>query len=109
MLFQKLFGLFEYGRSWKWSDVREAYIKLHPSCECCDSKNKLNVHHIIPDHIDPAKELDMNNLVTLCLSCHLTFGHLMNWKSWNVDVRKDIAWFRQKILKRPMAKEDLTD
>ena len=109
MLFQKLFGLFEYSRSWKWADVRAAYIKLHPLCECCDSKNKLNVHHIIPYHINPAKELDMDNLMTLCLCCHLTFGHLMNWKSWNVNVRKDVAWFREKVLQRPMAKEDLTD
>jgi hypothetical protein len=33
----------------------------------------------------------------------------MNWKSWNVNVRKDVAWFREKVLQRPMAKEDLTD
>lgn len=109
MLFQKFFGLFKYTRNWRWPDVRATHIKLHPLCESCGSKIKLIVHHIIPYHINSSKELDMNNLMTLCPSCHLAFGHLMNWNSWNVDARKDVAWFREKVLKRPMAKDDLTD
>ena len=98
-------------RSPKWPAVRAAHLKAHPTCEACGEGNTkiLNVHHVVPFHIDPTKELDEANLITLCegsvVNCHLHFGHLRNWKSWNVDVRKDAAEWLKKIKNRPMPKE----
>lgn len=99
-----------YGRSGEWQTVRKEYLVYRPSCEACGSKKALNVHHVIPYHLDPSKELDKNNLITLCHTCHLVFGHLMNFKSWNVEVRKDAEWYRNKIIHRPKEeKADLSD
>ena len=98
-------------RSPKWPAVRAAHLKAHPTCEACGegSTKILNVHHVVPFHVDPSKELDEANLITLCegpvVNCHLHFGHLRNWKSWNVDVRKDAAEWLKKIKDRPMPKE----
>ena len=98
-------------RSPKWPAVRAAHLKAHPTCEACGESNTkiLNVHHVVPFHVDPSKELDEANLITLCegsvVNCHLHFGHLRNWKSWNVDVRKDAADWLKKIKNRPMPKE----
>lgn len=36
----------------------------------CGSKEKLNAHHIIPIYADNTKIMDINNLITLCESCH---------------------------------------
>jgi hypothetical protein len=97
-------------RSPKWPAVRAAHLLAHPACEACGERREkvLNVHHIVPFHVDASKELDPANLITLCegesVNCHLLFGHLKNWRSWNVDVRKDAAEWRAKIKSRPMPK-----
>jgi len=58
-------------------------------------------HHVVPVHIDPSRELDPENLVTLCegpsFNCHLFFGHLRNWSSFNPDIRKDAEEWRKKL------------
>lgn len=98
-------------RSPKWPAVRAEHLRAHPECEACGESRVrfLNVHHIVPFHVDPTKELDPENLITLCegetVNCHLLFGHLRNWRSWNADVRKDAAEWRAKIKNRPMPKE----
>jgi hypothetical protein len=62
----------------------------------------VEVHHIEPVHLCPEKELDIDNLITLCNDpCHLLFGHLMDYKSWNKDVEKDCNHFYNKIQDRP--------
>lgn len=89
-------------RSGKWKSVRSTFLKQHDKCAACGSKKNLEVHHIIPVHVNPELELDMDNLVTLCSnSCHLLFGHLMDFKSWNPDVIKDTQNIAAKISKRP--------
>jgi hypothetical protein len=41
-------------------------------CTWCSSVGaNLNVHHIIPWSVDEQKRFDPNNLVTLCVSCHM--------------------------------------
>lgn len=90
------------GRSWKWREIRANHLKKQPSCQACGRKDKLEVHHIIPYSISPEKELDENNLITLCSqNCHFTFGHLMDYKSWNKDVISDCANYLLKIKTRP--------
>jgi 5-methylcytosine-specific restriction protein A len=60
---------------------------------------------IEPFHLNPARELDPTNFITLCESaghnCHLIFGHLLAWASWNASVLADAAAYRSKLLARP--------
>ena len=94
-------------RSGKWRAVRATYLKKHPRCFVCLGTKKVEVHHKLPFHLHPARELDPNNLITLCendddgINCHLAFGHLGNFKSYNAEVAADAAIWRKKILTRP--------
>ena len=91
-----------YGRSSSWAKVRKAFIELNPECAVCGTKKNLEVHHIIPYQIDKSKELEYSNLITLCGNrCHFLFGHLCDWKSWNVYVVDDCREFSSKIKNRP--------
>jgi 5-methylcytosine-specific restriction endonuclease McrA len=85
-------------RSPKWKSIRNEHLKIYPNCMACGSKKNPEVHHIIPVHIDSDKELDSNNLITLCDKyCHFIFGHLMNWKSWNPDIVSDSLAYNTKL------------
>jgi 5-methylcytosine-specific restriction endonuclease McrA len=89
-------------RSPKWQTVRKNHIKNNPCCIACGRDTKLEVHHKIPVHISPELELDPSNLVTLCSTpCHLLFGHLMNFKSYNKMVIEDCAVYLNKVKNRP--------
>jgi 5-methylcytosine-specific restriction enzyme A len=94
-------------RSREWPKVRKAYLKEHPKCFVCLGTKKLNVHHCQVFHLHPELELDPKNLITLCendkggINCHLAFGHLGSFKSWNENVREDTKTWRLKILNRP--------
>lgn len=90
-------------RSGKWQSVRAAFLKTHPCCELCGKKIELQVHHVIPFHIDPSRELDETNLITLCADHHFLFGHLLHWDSYNPHVREDVELWRDKIAKRARA------
>lgn len=96
-----MFNWFYSSRSPKWRDIRAKHVERQPYCQGCGSRNNLEVHHIEPYHVNPNRELDPTNLITLCKKCHLTFGHLMDYKSWNVDVIEDCRNYFSKIKKRP--------
>jgi predicted TIM-barrel fold metal-dependent hydrolase len=74
----------------------------------CGGNVKLEVHHIKPFHLHPALELDPTNLATLCeavkdgVNCHLLFGHLGNFKSFNTEVLGDAGNWALKIKNRPL-------
>ena len=84
-------------RSPLWRSFRNDFLKSNPVCQICGSKKKLVVHHVIPVHVDASKELDNDNLITLChgnnrygiKSCHLLFGHFGNFRKYNEDIRQD--------------------
>lgn len=94
-------------RSDHWPAARSAHLIEHPTCLICGGTKKLEVHHIKPFHVHPELELDPSNFATLCednldgLDCHLAFGHLGNFKSWNVDVLVDAAFWSLRIKNRP--------
>ena len=67
----------------RWSTARKDYLKHHPVCVACGTKNKLEVHHVIPVHVDKGRELDPTNMITLCQDDHLVFGHFHDWQAWN--------------------------
>ena len=86
-------------RSPKWPGVEKLHLKFHPVCEACGSDKKLNVHHKKPFHLFPQLELDMNNLITLCMDkeCHIKIGHGDNFKDYNPDVEADAQKVRANI------------
>jgi len=97
-------------RSGKWRKVRATHIEKNPRCEICGSKVKLEVHHVIPFNVAPDKELDPENLITLCerkkygINCHLLVGHLGNYRNMNPGVKADALFWRAKL-----DKHDLND
>ena len=92
-------------RSPHWPRVSRAHLAQHPTCAACGSRENLVAHHKTPVHVDPTLELEPDNLVTLCegdgMNCHLTFGHLGHWWSWNKNVARDAARFLARVLLRP--------
>ena len=90
-------------RSAKWSSVRKEHLKNHPYCAACGRDKKLEVHHIIPVHVDPSAELDPLNLMTMCADpCHIVFGHLMNFKSWNKYALDDTKVYLNRVKNKPL-------
>jgi 5-methylcytosine-specific restriction protein A len=94
-------------RSPLWDKVRATHLRMYPFCAACGQITKLEVHHIVPFHDDPHLELDPKNLITLCESakggviCHLFFGHLGDYTSYNKDIIKDSALWFSKLHNRP--------
>lgn len=91
-------------RSSQWRKVRKQVIDKHPFCAACGGVSKLEVHHIVPFHMDPSRELDPSNLIVLCesgdggVTCHLHYGHLGNYKHTNPAVASDAdIWLRKKM------------
>ncbi len=83
-----------FTRSSGWRKVRKRHIRKQPFCQVCGTTKRLEVHHIKDVSSYPDPELDPNNLLTLCSSDHLLFGHLKNWKSINPEVLEDaFDWF----------------
>jgi len=93
-------------RDLKWNKFRIEFIKKNPFCSICKGKTSLQVHHIKPFHIWPELELDINNLIVLCeekgLNCHLRFGHLNDWVSYNPLIQKLVYFYNNK----PSGKND---
>jgi hypothetical protein len=89
-------------RSSQWAKVRAQYLERWNYCAACGRKDKLEVHHITPVFADPSRELEIDNLITLCRPvCHFLYGHLNNWKSYNIKVRQDAAYILSRITSRP--------
>jgi 5-methylcytosine-specific restriction endonuclease McrA len=87
-------------RSPKWPKVMHAYLAEHPTCECCGAKKGLNIHHVIPYHLAPERELDPTNLITLCVTghdCHLLIGHAGQFAGTDPFVR-EIAGLIRKLV-----------
>lgn len=96
-------------RSPRWAHLRSLFLVKGAKCAACGYTKSLNVHHVLPFSLYPEKELDSTNLIVLGEACpggnhHLMFGHLLNWKSFNVNVRTDAATFLQRLRERPEVK-----
>lgn len=98
----------QHRRSSHWPAVRNAFLNDHPTCAVCGTTKDLEVHHVRPVHLYPERELDPNNLITLCehpaRNHHLLFGHLLSFSAFNPHVRDDAALWQQKISNRPTDK-----
>lgn len=100
-----MFGLFKLryaARSGQWPKVRKQHLSENPACAACGRSKNLEVHHIEPVHLNPDRELDPSNLITLCSDpCHIVFGHFMDYKSWNINVVKDCSVYYNKCSLKP--------
>lgn len=89
-------------RSPQWRIIRKIWLDSHPCCAVCGSKENVVPHHIVPFHCDPSRELDLDNLITLCESksfnCHLFFGHLKHWTKSNPTVVQDAEYWHSKFV-----------
>lgn len=86
-----------FTRSRGWSRVRREHIKKNPECAVCGKSRGLEVHHVLDFSNHPELELEPTNLMTLCRTDHLVFGHLKSWKSINPYLRYDAEVWNQKI------------
>lgn len=79
-------------RSGSWRKARRDHLKAHPRCVICGTTRSVIVHHVVPFAVDPSRLCDPSNLITLCdrggkdRGCHLMFGHLGSFSTWNVDL-----------------------
>ena len=100
-------GKIDDNRSPKWPSVRLKHLLAHHSCAACGSTTDLEVHHKKPYHLHPELELDPTNLLTLCesdkngVNCHLLFGHLGDYHSYNPNVSEDAINWYIKMKARP--------
>lgn len=82
-------------RSSRWPATRKKHLARNPTCAACGSKDRLEVHHLLPYHVHPELELVESNLLTLCegeaVNCHLLFGHARSWSAWNRNAARDAA------------------
>jgi len=82
----------EAPRSGKWATVEKEHLAVQPTCMACGGTKHLQVHHIKPFALHPEKELDPDNLITLCMDvfeCHFRIGHGQNWHYFNPRVVSD--------------------
>lgn len=88
-------------RSSSWRIARRNHLKTFPRCALCNTLSEIEVHHVTPYHIAPDRELDPENLLTLCRPHHFLFGHFLDWTAYNPDILQDVSDWRAKILSRP--------
>ena len=83
----------QHKRSSHWPKLEKEFLQQYPTCAACGGNKRLNVHHIKPFHIFPEEELNIKNLITLCMGrteCHLLIGHGAAFKFYNPYVLKDV-------------------
>ena|ERR1700690_2453273 len=54
-------------------DWKKLVKERDKKCVKCGSKNKLHAHHIIPFKDNIETRFDLDNGITLCISCHMSF------------------------------------
>jgi 5-methylcytosine-specific restriction endonuclease McrA len=91
------------GRSGSWPKFRKAFLKKNFCCEACCTDKKLEVHHIVPFKVNKALELEENNCITLCKSCHLVLAHFKDYQLYNpliVKTAREFLFERVKAVGR---------
>ena len=63
----------KFYHSKQWYELRNWFIKQYPICKWCEEEGIVkegNVVDHIQEIIDGGEQLDQNNLMTMCHSCH---------------------------------------
>jgi hypothetical protein len=76
---------------WQLTKAKRKHVKVFNKCAVCGTDKNLEVHHIVPVHVDVSLAVDPENFITLCdwrnHGCHFVFGHFRNFRSdWNPDI-----------------------
>ena len=89
-------------RSGRWHTLEANWLKVHPHCAACGTRENVSVHHKHPFHLAPELELEPRNLITLCEKhcCHLMIGHSGDWHAFNPHVEADAAMLAKRVEKR---------
>lgn len=84
----------------RWRSTASRHLRENPTCTACGSTVRVRPHHVVPVCVDPSREHDFTNLLSLCesyeygLNCHLFFGHGGSWSAWNPNAVADAFNFR---------------
>ena len=67
----------KFYRTKRWITVRRIHISDYPICEYCNRSLAIQVDHFLEYDLDAEREfiVDDQNLVSTCLSCHITKGN----------------------------------
>jgi len=73
----------KFNNSKEWKKIRiDTFERDNYTCKICNKRGgNLNAHHIKPYKNNLHHRLDINNLVTLCVQCHLKLHHNDNFKN----------------------------
>jgi thymidylate synthase (FAD) len=55
---------------WTTQVAQRVHVRFGFRCVVCDSKDRLNAHHVDPVWNNPARARDIDNLISLCSPCH---------------------------------------
>lgn len=80
-----VYGATDHPRSPQWRGVRDKFARAHPDCafyKCSELTTKRQIHHLEPFHINPSRELDVTNLVSVCPKHHLYVCHNGNFQDY---------------------------
>lgn len=84
-----------------WRKVRAEHLEMYPWCVITGVAEELEVHHVVPVHVDPSRELDRTNLRTVSsygpgnIDYHYLCGHPRGWRSWNPNFDACAAVLRE--------------
>lgn len=67
--------------------------KFNFKCDCCESKNRLNSHHLNGYNWDVENRYNVKNGVCLCRKCHLKFHKLYGFKD---SIKKQYLKFKKE-------------
>ena len=83
----------------RWRKLRNKYVKEKGNvCECCSYTKNIEVHHIVPRHVNPTLTLDWFNLIALCDDCHFHIGHYSNYKNYNPTIFEDAYFIKDNYI-----------
>lgn len=61
--------------------VKNIYSRDNYKCRLCNSKNKINAHHLDGYHWCKERRFDISNGITLCYNCHINFHKIYGHKN----------------------------
>jgi hypothetical protein len=71
--------------------AKNTYRKANPCCAVCGRSKPffgraVDVHHMVPVHVDPSRACDQNNFISMCRIHHYLIGHLQDWKNYCLNI-----------------------
>jgi len=72
----------QYLSSWQWEDKKSCILNEINFCQCCGSKNLLEIHHKHYNNIGLER---LEDVLVLCRSCHQFFHDFINHNNLDVN------------------------